>query len=314
MQTSIVRSLIRGQSAARPLFIPLIFSLAAKVEDIPLSTFMRNPTKIANALTAIHRQLNTDGVVGYFDLSLVAEALGCQLSWDTLPPAITPPQKETFFASMQLSPQELKGKGRIPVALEVIQRLTITLRNGPALLVGLPGPLRLATQLFGQDFVTHLAADEDEAVDSFALLIELLRHLAQDFSLAGTHILLIDEETVPAELWERWEAATESNWNAIRFHNTLPVLRTGSFVPPGPIAGNPLPCIVPWPNHTLPIPALPFALALPLQETLPAGISSWTDAKQCVLLTTDGEIPYQSEIQTLPRRIALLRSTLVGNA
>jgi len=118
MPRSILRAVLRGQPAPRPLFIPIIFTLAAKLDDIPLPTFLRNPTKIANALVAIHRRLNTDGVTGYFDRLLVAEALGCELDWKTIPPTILPPKKELVLANIERGPQALLQQGRIPVALE----------------------------------------------------------------------------------------------------------------------------------------------------------------------------------------------------
>ena len=311
MPRSIIRALIRGQPAARPLFLPVIFTLAARLEDIPLPTFVRNPTKIANALTAIHRRLKTDGMTGYFDLSLVAEALGCELDWNATPPAIIAPQRETLLTNIQLSPQELNNRGRIPVALEVIQRLTITLRNGPALLAALPGPLRLASQLFGQDFVARLSHDKSEAVDIFEMLTELLHHLAQAFCLVETHILLIDEEMVPDPLWEQWESAMVASWNAMRFHGTLPVLRLRSATHTRSIAGTPLICLVPPFDDPSPVPQQPFAVALPATQAPLKDCTRWTTAKSCVLVMTDGEIPYSSEIHDLQHTITALRSTLI---
>src|SRR5215467_14556977 len=79
MPIPIVRALIQGQPPARRLFMPLIFSLAAKLEDVPLSNFVSNPTKFANNLVALYQRLRPDGVTCYFDLLLIAEALRCTL-------------------------------------------------------------------------------------------------------------------------------------------------------------------------------------------------------------------------------------------
>ncbi|GAC1390189.1 MAG: hypothetical protein NVSMB38_07000 [Ktedonobacteraceae bacterium] len=294
----------------QPLFVPIIFTLAAKLDDIPLPTFVQNPTKIVNALVAIHRRLNTDGVTGYFDHSLVAEALGCELDWKTTPPTIMPPEKETLLANIELDPQALRQRGRIPVALEVIQRLNVTLRNGPALLVALPGPLRLALQLFGPDFVTRLASDESEAVDIFDMLTELLRHLAQAFCVAETHILLIDEETVPESLWEQWESAMTATWNAICFHGSLPVLFFEGATHVKPISGTPLLCLLPQLADSSAVLQQSFAVALPTTGELSKDVTRWTSAKICVLITTDGEIPYQSGIQDLHSIVTTIGATL----
>src|SRR2546423_14199091 len=134
MPISIVKALIQGQPPARRLFVPLIFTLAAKLEDVPLSNFVVNPTKIANSLAAIYQRLRLDGVTCYYDLFLVAEALGCQLDLSTSPPALERPTRETALKMLQQPPVEVKQRGRLPLAQEVGHRLRGRLRNGPPLL------------------------------------------------------------------------------------------------------------------------------------------------------------------------------------
>jgi Uroporphyrinogen decarboxylase (URO-D) len=311
MPRSIIRALVRGQPPARQLFIPLIFTLAAKLEDIPLPTFLTNPTKIANALTAIHQRLHTDGVVGYFDLTLVAEALGCQLDWRRAPPVIKAPRIEAMLGNIQLSSNELKNRGRIPVALEVVQRLNMMLRDRPALLVGLPGPLCLAQQLFGKAFADQLASGESVAVDILDTLSEMILHLALAFCLVGAHLLVIDEEVVPPTALQLWQSAMAALWNAIRFHEALPLLCADSDTQSRDLIGTPLICLTAPPDDVSPLPERPFALALPTAESQLKHITRWTSSKHCVLITTDGEIPYQTEIQSLQRRITAMRSILV---
>jgi len=46
---SIVKALVRGEVPARPLLMPLMFSLGARLENLPLREFQSNPTRIANA-------------------------------------------------------------------------------------------------------------------------------------------------------------------------------------------------------------------------------------------------------------------------
>jgi hypothetical protein len=308
MPISIVKALREGKPAARRLFIPLIFTLAAKLEDIPLSNYVANPTKIANSLVAIYQRLHPDGVTCYFDLFLIAEALGCSLNWSTSPPALQVPTSETALRTLQQPPGEVKQRGRLPVALEVVQRVQGTLRNGPALVVGLPGPLRVALQLFGQDILRQLALGEDDALDGFETLIEITLSVAQAFCLAGTHLLYFDEPDVPAEFLPEWESAMIAVWKTVRFHGALPVLS----IPHPPVlqdpANAPLLCLKPAWGVRSSLPEMPFALALPvLGETLP-DVSPWVGAKQCALVTTDGEIPYQLEVQKLQQRVAAMRS------
>ena len=308
MPRSIVKALIQGQPPARRLFVPLIFTLAAKLEDVPLSDFVVNPTKIANSLVAVYRRLRLDGVTCYFDLFLIAEALGCRLFWSTSPPALERPTREAALKMLRQPAGEVKQRGRLPVALEVVHRMHGTLRNGPALMVGLPGPLRVAQQLFGQGVLRELAEGEDDALDGFETLVEIALSVAQAFCLAGTHLLYFDEPDVPAAFLPDWESAMVALWKTVRFHGALPVLSTPQPLQFEDQANAPLLCLKPASDEQSSLPGIPFALALPaMGETFP-DVSRWMQANQCTLVTTDGEIPYQFEIQKLEQRVAAMRS------
>jgi hypothetical protein len=308
MPRSIVKALIEGKPPARRLFVPLIFSLAAKLEDVPLPSFVVNPTKIANSLVAVYQRLHTDGITCYFDLFLIAEALGCRLDWSTYPPTFETPPRAAALEMLRQPPGEVKQRGRLPVALEVVRRVQGTLRSGPILVISLPGPLRIAQQLFGQNMLRALAEGDDDARDSFETLVEITLSTAQAFCLAGAHLLYFDELDVPTEFLADWEAMMVALWKTVRFHGALPVLAT-----PHPLrfedpANAPLPCLIPVLDGQIPLPEMPFAVALPpLGETFPEA-SRWMQSKQCALVTTVGEIPYPSEIQKLEQRVAAMRS------
>src|SRR5438309_7397759 len=73
------KGLLSGIVPSRPLFLPIVFSLGAKVENVPLGTFLGNPTKISSALRQMRTHLRSDGVACYFDPYLEVEALGATL-------------------------------------------------------------------------------------------------------------------------------------------------------------------------------------------------------------------------------------------
>ena len=77
-----VKGLLQGNPQPRPLIVPIVFSLGAKVENLSFRAYLDNPTKISNALRQIRTQLRTDGVSCYFDPFLEAEALGAAPQWD----------------------------------------------------------------------------------------------------------------------------------------------------------------------------------------------------------------------------------------
>lgn len=90
----IVQALLRGIAPPRPLFLPIVFSHAARVENMPLRAFLANPTKISNSLRQIRARLHSDGIACYFDPFLEAEALGATLQWDAedRPPSLQWPE------------------------------------------------------------------------------------------------------------------------------------------------------------------------------------------------------------------------------
>lgn len=308
MPISLVKALLEGKPPARRLFMPLIFTLAAKLEDVPLVNFVANPTKIAKSLVALYQRLRPDGITCYFELFLIAEALGCRLDWSTSSPVLKSPTRETALKMLRQPPSEVKERSRLPVALEVVHRVQGMQRNGPALVVGLPGPLRVAQQLFGQDVLRELAAGEDDLLDSFETLVEIILSVARAFCLAGTHLLYFDELDVPAAFLPDWEAALVALWKTVRFHGALPVLSTPRPLQFEDQANAPLLCLKPAPDEQAPLSAVPFALALPGTGEILPEMSRWLQAKQCTLVTTDGEIPYQLEIQKLEQRVATMRS------
>jgi hypothetical protein len=58
------------------------------------------------------------------------------------------------------------------------------------------------------------------------------------------------------------------------------------------------------------LPEMPFAFALPTVGEIFPDVSRWLRAKQCALVTTDGEIPYRLKIQKLQQHVAAMRSLL----
>jgi|GEM_PF-1700868 len=308
MPVPVVKALIQRQHPARRLFVPLIFALAAKLENMPLQKFVSNPTKIANSLVALYQRLRPDGVTCYFDLFIIAEALGCRLDWSTGSPGLERPSRETALRMLRQVPGEIKQHGRFPVALEVVHRLQGTLRNGPALVVGLPGPLRVAQQIFGQNILQEITEEEDDALDSFESLVEIILSVVQAFCLAGTQLLYFDELDVPPEFMSSWEDMMIALWKTARFHGALPVLSTPHSAHLQDWANAPLICMKPAVDESGARTEESFALALPASGELPADVSRWIQNRRCAMVMTDGEIPYQLDIQKLEQLLTAMRS------
>jgi hypothetical protein len=225
-----VKGLLQGISPPRPLFLPIVFSLGARVENLPLRAFLGNPTKISNSLRQIRTHLRADGVACYFDPFLEAEALGGALQWDAegQRPAMRWPehaQKGQLPEGLR-SPEEAAKSGRVTVAVEVIRRLKSLLRDDPLLMAGVSGPLTLAARITQLDREAALRG-EDLPAAALDLATSMIIQVSTAFAEAGANVIFIQEEILPAlsaESCEAWASLLAPVFNVMRFYEALPVL------------------------------------------------------------------------------------------
>ncbi len=233
----IIKALLRGERPQRPLLLPIIFSLGAKLENLSPRDFRSNPTKIAKALMQIRNFLKVDGLACYFDPFLEAEALGCELNWQAEgPPALAcPPFSEVDELRRRLSaPDEISSRGRIPVARDVLRRLKLMLKDEPALMVAVSGPLTLAMQLHGRE-----AGTEGIPLDLLEFAADVTAAVAKTFVEEGADVIFLMEKfplKISAATCESWAALFEPIVNVIRFYEALPVLRIEGPIAPDSVA------------------------------------------------------------------------------
>ena len=229
----IIKALLRGEHPQRPLLLPIIFSLGAKLENLSLRDFQSNPTKIAKALLQIRSFLKVDGLACYFDPFLEAEALGCWLNWQAeIPPTLECPQSAGVDELRRnlCAPEEISSRGRIPVARDVVRRLKVMLKDEPALMVGVSGPLVLATQLQGRQ-----AGTEAIPLDLVEFAADVTAAVAKTFVEEGADLIFLMEkfpQKISAAACESWAALLDPIINVIRFYDALPVLRVDGAITP----------------------------------------------------------------------------------
>ncbi|MFZ0737483.1 MAG: uroporphyrinogen decarboxylase family protein [Candidatus Acidiferrales bacterium] len=225
-----VKGLLRGIAPARPLLVPIVFSLGARLENLPLPTFLGNATKISNSLRQIRGHLRSDGVSCYFDPFLEAEALGGALQWtaEDRPPTLCWPensQKGELPNSLR-SAEEAAKSGRVTVAAEVIRRLSSLRRDDSLLMAGVTGPFTLAARILQVENNDGLYREDltDSAVELAAAAIT---RISAAFVEAGANLIFIQEGALPifsAASCEEWATLLAPALNTIRFFEALPVL------------------------------------------------------------------------------------------
>jgi hypothetical protein len=301
------------------LFVPLIFSFGAVLEDMPLKEFLEDPTKLSNTLRTIQNYFQVDGVVCYGDTTVLAESLGCSLSNDSYPPVVDPLGElpEGFDARLM----ELPQAGRVATAIEVTKRLN-TLLPESILLCLVPGPVTLAGQLMGLPSAEVLNRP-DLLGSAGKASLTLTRALGD----AGIDIVVIREETLPlldevtAKVLNRCYAPI---WNTAKFYDLSPILMIKEFLPENIEALLKIVGDIVLPADSVPkklpkIKRLSFSLPVSLLEKdseeieaflAQKGISDAAESSRLFFVTTDNEVPKDIHKEFMIRGIQTIRDIL----
>jgi len=211
-----VKALLKGAEPSRPLFLPIVFSLGARVENVTRRAFLGNATKIANSLRQVRTHLRADAMTCYFDPLVEAEALGGEVCWSADESAA---ELHWPGTTPESAPEDIATQGRLPVAAEVIRRLKAVVRDGTLLMAGITGPLTLSAML----------GDGLEATSG------AIGAIVRAYLEAGADVILFHERmgAVPGEAREEGLAQLATAANIIRFYEALPV---ALFTGPGAAA------------------------------------------------------------------------------
>jgi uroporphyrinogen-III decarboxylase len=225
-----MKSLLQGNPQPRPLIVPIVFALGAKIENLSFRAYLDNPTKISNALRQIRTQLRTDGVSCYFDPLLEAEALGGAPEWDEANQTCKirwpePAQKGDLPTHLH-SPEEAANSSRVRAAVEVIRRLNSLVRDEPLLMAGVSGPFTLAARLAGID-LGAMRQEQEPSESALEVAAAAITKIASAFVDAGANLIFIQERTLPflsSHKCQNWASLLTPLFNIVRFYEALPVL------------------------------------------------------------------------------------------
>ena len=325
----LVKSILQGAAPPRPLFLPIVFSLAARIENLPLRAFLANPTRITRALRQIHAYLRSDGLTCYLDPYLQIEALGGILEWGANEQPSVHWARDPVSGDLPEglpSMDELPGRGRIPVAVEVIRRLKSLVRDESLFTVGINGPFALAAQI---TLAGHGGSSE---IQFSTAVLELasgaIASVAAALVEAGANVVFIREQfPLSASDFPAWAALLTTTINIVRFYEALPVLLLQSDSRSVSQAlGLSLDCVVcPVFSDALPsvsedsLNSLPANVGIAIPASVIAGQPSDFDKfgdelRQLLsnfrpaLITTSGDVPETADLKNLTK----LRDLLVA--
>jgi Uroporphyrinogen decarboxylase (URO-D) len=226
-----VKAWLKGEPPSRPLLMPIVFSLGARIENLSLENFQRNPTKISNALRQIRSVIEVDGLTCYFDPVLEMDALGLRRewqadgSWATSAPVVSGVDE---LRQKLNSPDSLEDKGLIPVACDVLRRVKAIIQDEPALMIRVSGPMAIARQLCGEP----AGSTTQFLQDLVQFSSEVTACVARTFAAAGADVILLGEDFaagLPGANFEWYSSLLAPVVNVVRFYEALPVLLLGKI-------------------------------------------------------------------------------------
>ncbi len=283
-----------GGTVQRPLLAPLASAVAGELQGLPPEEFLRDTTKLSNAVRDLSRSLNADVAVAEFGTLWDAEAMGLSLDWSgSFPPR---PRGE-----LPASPSaDFAGSGRGPVVIEAIRRLSALLGERVVVSAGVTGPTRLA-RLSGGDISPEEAAE---------LILPAVRLLCE----AGAKLIWVVEDERPPEAPDSLAEAMMPLWGSVAFYGgtgALHLAGTADGWEPFIASGGPYLTVF-GPESS---PGLAnrfrsfgsFGLALPPGQ--PGGVArELASTGRCFLLTHDGELSGRVAARDLRKSASALRA------
>jgi uroporphyrinogen decarboxylase len=317
----LVNNLFRLREVPRLPFIPWISSFAAGLEQVSIQDMYADPGLLSTALLNAQELFGYDAITMGFDTSLEAEACGCELDWmaddSALPRVVSHPLSEGE-SYQDLEKQDFLQKGRIPVFLEALKRISVLRGKQVALLGVVTGPFTLARHLQGESFLVdpeHIPDVDKQAIKtSGSICLKLCRKYCE----TGVDVIVIADELlgkIPPHLYALAASALKSIWNVTGFFNrpslivttccnnssVTPALELGaagfSFgqgVPASDLAG------LPSSQKTC------FGISLSLSAT--AQLPDISIPSKGYFLTTDWEVPYATPVEVMHRIMELVDS------
>lgn len=316
----LVRALFQRKELSRPPFIPIVTSFAAKLGQVSVHDLLTNPTRLANTLQASQRLFGYDAIVGVYDPSIEAEACGCAIEWpseDSLPVVVGHPLAEGKSIP-ELELDAIDKRGRLPVALEAVKRISMVAGRDVAMVGTVTGPVSLAVHLRGETFLDELRNGDkaaDDVLEAAGKVLSMLSRLYCDLKMDA--ILVHDEELerIDPALFPKLAPFYLSAANIVRFYDAAFLVFPGNVhgFNPGTI------CQLESDAVMLDNGAVPDALSLLARQgrsfgaALPPSVLNGTKelaaraivdqvshgSKRGFFLSTSGEIPYATPVENM---------------
>ncbi len=171
----LVLGVMRHEDVERAPWVPFAGVHAGKLKGYSAEEVLKDGDKLFESLMEVNKMYTPDGQPVLFDLQIEAEILGCKLLWaEKNPPSVaTHPLANTE----EIPTKEItKTDGRIPMLLDVCQRMKVAVGENTALYGLFCGPFTLASHLRG----TQIFMDMVDAPEKMQALMEYTTKISKN--------------------------------------------------------------------------------------------------------------------------------------
>jgi len=141
------RNTFKLLNSEKPVFIPFVYSLAARLAQLSLEEMTSDASYYAHSLEDAGELFKYDGIINNYDSSIEAGLCGCEVEWydDYISPRVT------GYSQLELNEVNPEENVRFQVLLETTKRIAMSRGKDVAVIGVLTGPCSLAKTLAGDN-------------------------------------------------------------------------------------------------------------------------------------------------------------------
>ncbi len=184
----LIYKIFNHESVERVPWVPYTGVQVGSLTNTTAEELLKNEDLLYKSLMKAHSLYGPDGMPVIFDLQIEAEILGCELMWaEKAPPSVrSHPLAEEKTLNLKLPTKE---DGRLPLVLNVMERMKKEVGKTTALYGLVCGPLTLASHLRGMNLFMDMYEDEEFVQKIIDFSSEVFLRMADLYADAGMDII-----------------------------------------------------------------------------------------------------------------------------
>jgi len=214
-----LRNTFKLMNSERPVFIPFVYGLAARLGQIPLSEMTADASYYTHSLEDAYELFKYDGIVNTYDSTVEAELFGCKLEWpeDYHAPQVTDCSQAKL---REVNPEE---SYRMQILLETTKRLVMSKGKDVAIIGILTGPCSLVRTLTGDT--------ESDSEEIISLVGNVLRELIKKLCELRVDAIFFREDILDTDYIGKLQVSNKpyanvytTLFNLTKFYNCSPAI------------------------------------------------------------------------------------------